>query len=287
MKVRTQATAPFAPQGQPGVTPTPVPPPELMLSTESVYQGGTILLSLVGQVKEGSVTFLNRTRRLSKGKQSIYTFIGIDTEDRFGTQTLRVDFSLVSGSKGSLTAQVRVLENRWTVDAIVLPPSLSILLDPKVNADEQTILNQVYGGASAEKLWDGPWLVPSGGPVTTRFGEERSYNGGPVSGHHLGTDIGAADGAPVGATNAGRVVMARQVQLRGNMVIVDHGGGLFSGYAHLKSFAVAEGQDVQPGDAVGFVGSSGLSTGAHLHWEMVAGGVFVDALRFTDGSNGF
>jgi murein DD-endopeptidase MepM/ murein hydrolase activator NlpD len=71
------------------------------------------------------------------------------------------------------------------------------------------------------------------------------------------------------------------------MVVVDHGGGLFSGYAHLKSFAVAEGQTVTQGDTVGYVGSTGLSTGAHLHWEIAAGGVLVDAVRFTDGSNGF
>jgi murein DD-endopeptidase MepM/ murein hydrolase activator NlpD len=71
------------------------------------------------------------------------------------------------------------------------------------------------------------------------------------------------------------------------MVVVDHGGGVFSGYAHLASLAVAEGELVAMGDTLGFVGSTGLSTGAHLHWEMAAGGVLVDGIRFVDGSNGF
>jgi murein DD-endopeptidase MepM/ murein hydrolase activator NlpD len=62
---------------------------------------------------------------------------------------------------------------------------------------------------------------------------------------------------------------------------------LFSGYAHLSELSVAEGQLVGQGDRVGLVGSTGLSTGAHLHWEMATGGVLVDALRFTDGTNGF
>jgi murein DD-endopeptidase MepM/ murein hydrolase activator NlpD len=62
---------------------------------------------------------------------------------------------------------------------------------------------------------------------------------------------------------------------------------VLSGYAHLDSFAVAEGQLVATGEAAGFVGSTGLSTGAHLHWELSVGGVLVDALRFVDGSNGF
>jgi murein DD-endopeptidase MepM/ murein hydrolase activator NlpD len=71
------------------------------------------------------------------------------------------------------------------------------------------------------------------------------------------------------------------------MVIIDHGGGLFSGYAHLNAYVVSEGQSVKTGDIIGYVGSTGLSTGAHLHWEMAANGIVVDALRFTDGSNGF
>ena len=84
-----------------------------------------------------------------------------------------------------------------------------------------------------------------------------------------------------------KVVLARQMQVRGNMVIIDHGGGLFSGYAHLSAFNVAEGQMVEAGEVIAMSGNTGLSTGAHLHWEMSSGGILLDALRFTDGSNGF
>ncbi|MGH2609116.1 MAG: M23 family metallopeptidase, partial [Tepidiformaceae bacterium] len=168
-----------------------------------------------------------------------------------------------------------------------LGPSQTALLDPKVTEQELAELMRVYGARSPEKLWSQGWQLPVDGPLTTRFGEQRSYNGGPVTGYHGGTDLGAEMGVPVGSCNSGRVVMARQLQIRGNMVIVDHGGGLFSGYAHLSELAVAEGQLVGQGDRVGLVGSTGLSTGAHLHWEMATGGVLVDALRFTDGTNGF
>jgi murein DD-endopeptidase MepM/ murein hydrolase activator NlpD len=123
--------------------------------------------------------------------------------------------------------------------------------------------------------------------VTTRFGDLRSYNGGPVSGHHSGTDLGADLSTPVVATNSGRVVMARQLRVHGNMVIIDHGGGVYSVYAHLSSFAAAEGQVVSAGDIIGYVGNTGLSTGAHLHWEMSVGGVLVDPMKFSDGSGGF
>jgi murein DD-endopeptidase MepM/ murein hydrolase activator NlpD len=140
---------------------------------------------------------------------------------------------------------------------------------------------------SPEKLWDGPWQLPVQGAVTARYGEQRSVNGGPPSGHHGGTDFGAEEGTPVFATNAGRVVLARELKVRGSMVIIDHGGGLFSGYGHLSAIHVREGQAVAAGEHIADVGNTGLSTGAHLHWEMASQGVFLDALRFADGSNGF
>lgn len=275
----------------PGATPTatgtPVAPPEVVLSSEQVAQGGTLLLSLVGQLKDGSVTLFERRTPLIQGARSIYAFIGIGTDDAAGAQPLRIDFTLEGGSRGTLNEGIVVLRNEWTVDSVVLPARLAALLDPRVTADENAILAKVYRGITNEKLWNTGWLQPTGGPLTTRFGERRSYNGSPADGHHSGCDIGSPEGTPVSVTNSGRVVMARQMQLRGNMVVVDHGGGLYSGYAHLASFAVGEGQAVAQGDVVGFVGSTGLSTGAHLHWEMSAGGVLVDAMRFVDGTNGF
>jgi murein DD-endopeptidase MepM/ murein hydrolase activator NlpD len=213
--------------------------------------------------------------------------VGIGTDDPPGIHPLRIDFTTDAGSKGSLNAQANVLPTAWTVDSVTVSTKLAALLDPRVQADEANFLAGVYSQVTNEKLWADGWLQPVGGGVTTRFGDERSYNGAPLAGHHSGTDIGAAEGVPVAATNNGRVVLARQLRLRGNMVVVDHGGGLFSGYAHLSSFAVAEGQAVETGETVGYVGSTGLSTGAHLHWEMATGGVVVDAFRFLDGTNGF
>jgi murein DD-endopeptidase MepM/ murein hydrolase activator NlpD len=274
--------------GLPTPTLTPTAPPELVLSTEQVYQAGTVLVSVTGNVAGGSVTFLGRTNRLTKGTRSWYAFVGVGTEDPVGRAPLKADFALANGSKGSLTADVTVLRTQWTVDSLIFTEAQTqTFLDPKVVAAENSLLDQIYRTNTDKKLWDGPWLVPTQGALTSRFGEQRAVNGSEPSGHHGGTDLGAKEGTPVYATNSGRVVMARQLQLRGNMVIIDHGGGLLSGYGHLSAFAAAEGQDVQAGDLIGYVGNTGLSTGAHLHWEMSVNGVLVDALRFNDGSNGF
>ncbi len=268
-------------------TPTSVPPPEVIISTTTPNQGGTMLVSVVGEISGGVITFLDRAHPLTKGQQSMYAFVGVDAEDPPGEHALRIDFTLTGGSQGTTTEQVSVLSTGWEVDEVTLGPDQTTLLDPKVTEAELAELLSVYGQRSPEKLWSQGWSLPIDGPLTTRFGEQRSYNGGPVSGHHGGTDLGAEMGTPVGCCNSGRVVMARQLQIRGNMVVVDHGGGLFSGYAHLSEFSVAEGQLIGQGETVGLVGSTGLSTGAHLHWEMASAGVLVDALRFTDGTNGF
>ncbi|MEO6398706.1 MAG: M23 family metallopeptidase [Tepidiformaceae bacterium] len=267
---------------------TPIPAPELLLSAVQIYQAGSVLASVTGQVSSGTVTFLGRTLPLTRGTQSLYAFVPTDTEDAPGPHPIRIDFTQPNGTKGTLNDTVSVLKTQWTVDSLTFTESQTeTLLDPKVVAAELATLKGVYAKVTVEKLWAGGWQLPLDGPITARFGEQRSINGSEPAGHHGGTDLGVSIGTPVHATNAGRVVLARQLQVRGNMVIIDHGGGLFSGYAHLSTLGVADGQAVEAGEVIGMSGNTGLSTGAHLHWEISSGGVLLDALRFTDGTNGF
>jgi len=271
-----------------GPTPTPLPPPELLLSATNVYQAGAILASVTGELGSGSITFMGRKYPLTKGTQSLYAFLSVGTEDPPGPAPIKVDFALKNGSKGTLTADATIIKTQWTVDALdFTDDQTSSLLDPKLVQAENMLLADTYARYTPEKLWTGQWQLPVQGAVTARMGEQRAVNGGPASGHHGGTDIGVPEGTPVIATNRGRVVMVKQLAVHGNMIIVDHGGGLLSGYAHLSKFSVSEGQEVNAGDVLGLSGNTGLSTGAHLHWEISANGILVDALRFTDGSNGF
>jgi murein DD-endopeptidase MepM/ murein hydrolase activator NlpD len=289
VKVRVVTPAGGAnPGGPPGATSTPFATPEILLSTSNVYEAGAVLVSVTGPVTSGALNFLKRPYTLTKGAQSMYAFVGVDADDPPGKYPLTVSYVLPNGSKGALAdEEITILKTNWTVDSVIVGASLSALLDPAVGDAETNQLKTIYSQYTPEKYWKVGWIQPVEGTITTRFGEQRSYNGSPPAGHHGGTDIGADFGVPVTATNNGRVVMARQLRLRGNMVVIDHGGGLFSGYAHMSSFAAAEGQMVSQGDVIGYVGSTGLSTGSHLHWEIAANGISLDALRFLDGSNGF
>lgn len=109
---------------------------------------------------------------------------------------------------------------------------------------------------------------PAEGPVSGVFGSQRFYNG--IGGApHSGLDIAGPAGAPVHAAADGVVVLAAaDLFLTGRTVMIDHGLGLISSYAHLSRLDVAAGDTVRKGDLVGAVGATGLATGAHLHWGM-------------------
>jgi murein DD-endopeptidase MepM/ murein hydrolase activator NlpD len=123
-----------------------------------------------------------------------------------------------------------------------------------------------------------PAGLPIGGRLTSQFGSRIN----PVSGaqqHHAGIDLAAATGSPVATTGNGVVRFAGYAGNYGLLVVVDHGGGVESRYAHLSRLAVSRGQSVTRGQAVGLVGSTGRSTGPHLHYEVRANGRALNPLR--------
>lgn len=288
-KVPTLAPPPPTNEPTPTETPSPTPiaEPELIVSTTTTGLAGTIRVSVTGDVESGEAELLGRAYPLIQGSESMYTFLGVGVLDIPGLYTLEVRIVTANGSTATLTEEITVTATVWTVEYLEFDAATTALLDPVKIAAERQILADIYGKSTDEKLWDGPWLLPTDGHITGIFGEQRSINGSEPGGHHGGTDFGADLGSPVTASNSGIVVLARQLDLRGNMVIIDHGGGVFTGYAHMNVFAVAEGQTVEAGQLIGQVGSTGLSTGAHVHWEMSIHGILVDALWFTDGTNGF
>ena len=265
-----------------------IEPPELLVSVDRVVQGSAILVSVTGSVAEGEVEFLGQRFPLTQGDFSKYTYVGIGVFDAPGTHTLHVRLTLTNGTAGSFGHEITVSETEWDIAHLYYVEGAGEpVLDQAERDREAILLEQTYALETPEKLWQGRWRVPIQGDLSSQFGERRSFNDGPVGGNHGGADFGAPEGTPVTAANSGRVALARQLAVRGNMVIIDHGGGVLSGYAHLSAFAVAEGQQVEKGQVIAFVGSSGLSTAPHLHWEVSVHGVLVDPLRFIDNRNGF
>jgi murein DD-endopeptidase MepM/ murein hydrolase activator NlpD len=121
------------------------------------------------------------------------------------------------------------------------------------------------------------FIWPVNGPITSPFG----YRSDPVLGGnrlHAGVDIGASSGTPIKAAGDGVVVMAGWNGGYGNFTLIDHGGGLATGYGHQSRIGVRVGQHVSTGEVIGNVGSTGASTGPHLHWEVRVNGTPVDPM---------
>jgi murein DD-endopeptidase MepM/ murein hydrolase activator NlpD len=112
-----------------------------------------------------------------------------------------------------------------------------------------------------------PMIWPAHGPISGVYGSQRILNGEPRA-PHMGVDIAAPMGAPVVAAAGGVIRLAETLFLTGNTVLIDHGYGLETSYAHLSRLEVAPGQRVRQGEEIGRVGATGRATGPHLHWGM-------------------
>lgn len=116
-----------------------------------------------------------------------------------------------------------------------------------------------------DKVWEGNFILPLENSISTAFGTKRIINKKKNS-IHRGIDIRGKKGEKVNATNTGRVVLAEELFFGGNTLILDHGQGIYSLYMHLSAFNVAVDDIVAKGSVIGFVGSTGRSTGPHLHF---------------------
>jgi murein DD-endopeptidase MepM/ murein hydrolase activator NlpD len=127
------------------------------------------------------------------------------------------------------------------------------------------------------QLWTDAFVAPRASRVTSGYGRARVFNGA-VQSRHMGTDYAGAVGAPVKAVNRGVVRIVDSFYYGGNVIYVDHGGGLVTAYLHLSDQAVAVGDTVEKGQVIGKVGSTGRVTGPHLHLIVRYGNVTVDPL---------
>ncbi len=160
---------------------------------------------------------------------------------------------------------------------------LTRILTSSEHADENQRIRAALNASVGPPLWRGKFRAPVPGPVTSPFGSRRFYNKGKAAWRHKGVDLRAALGSPVGASNRGTVILAKKnTTTYGGAVIVDHGGGLVSAYFHLGPILVRQGESVVKGQILGEVGTGGISTGPHLHWQLSLRGFAVHPLQWVE-----
>ncbi|MBC7348390.1 MAG: M23 family metallopeptidase [Candidatus Aminicenantes bacterium] len=209
--------------------------------------------------------------------------LGLDVMSRPGEKNLEIELWAGGQPLEKLSVSLEVAardfpRRKLTVDQKYVTPPREVLARIKREAE---LLALVYSTTSPDWLVEGPFILPCDGKLTPNFGQQRIYNNVPRS-VHTGVDIAVPAGHPIKSINSGRVVLASDLYYSGKTVIIDHGLGLFSSYSHLSKLLVRRGEMVRTGQVVGLAGSTGLSTGPHLHWAVKIYEARVDPLSLLE-----
>lgn len=159
-------------------------------------------------------------------------------------------------------------------DLTVTGETASIYTSDNLKKDNERVA-EAKSASLPEKLWKGAFIRPVEGRISTQFAQER-YTNGKYTSRHSGVDIAAPEGTEVRAAAAGKVVFSGDLIVTGKTVIIDHGLSLFTSYCHLSEIKADAGMSVGQWDVIGLVGSTGYSTGPHLHYNATLKGSIVD-----------
>ena len=224
----------------------------------ALEQGGLVL----GQVDPGSRVMLNGNAiPVSASGQFLLGF------DRDAAPAAKLE---VRHPDGWTEAQdLRIAKRDWDIQRIDGLPPRMVTPPPEVLARiaEENALIRAARDASGLRPWfETGFVMPSEGRISGIFGSQRILNGEPRNPHN-GLDIAAPTGTPVVAAADGTVSLTHEgMYFSGKTVMIDHGLGLESVYIHMSKIHVEDGQNVRQGDLIGEIGSTGRSTGPHLHW---------------------
>jgi len=234
----------------------------------------------------GHGIFMVRTRTLTEGDLSLelwsgWTLIGLDQGS--GQAVLEVSGTTQAGREAAGTRAVSIQSKQFPVEELSVAPKF-VTPPPEVEKRlqrERRKLSGLYKRRNSLPPPEGSFGRPVPGQPSSAFGTRRMFNGKPRS-PHPGLDLRAGTGTPVSAAGSGIVVLAEDLYYSGNTVILDHGGGLFTLYAHLSEIRVEEGQEVRKEQVVALSGATGRVTGPHLHWGAKIGNRPFDPMALLD-----
>ncbi|MBL8161587.1 MAG: LysM peptidoglycan-binding domain-containing protein, partial [Anaerolineae bacterium] len=213
-----------------------------------------------------SGTFLGRSLVSFTDTGVVHTiFIGIPVFTEPGVYPLDLSLTDAAGTVSTMQVNVQVLSGSYGSETITILADRTDLLDTNVEAAEQSLIEGVMNQLSPTRFFEGPMGLPAAASISSPFGRNRSYNGGPITRFHSGTDFAGAPGSPVLAAAPGVIVLADTLNVRGRATVIDHGWGIFTGYWHQTDQYVQVGDVVSVGQVIGTIGSSGRVTGPHLH----------------------
>lgn len=194
----------------------------------------------------------------------------------YGAKSGQYPLTIKVGGK-AFSYQLTVADYEFEVQHLTIDPGTAAASNTAdANLEWERKIEPLKLISDDTRYWSGTFIQPVQGPISTQYGMTRYTNGSTVPSRHSGIDIAAGRYSPVQATNNGRVQFAGFLQLTGNTVVIEHGMGLKSLYYHMESLSTTTDAMVNKGDEIGKVGSTGYSTGPHLHFCMSVNNVFIN-----------
>jgi len=243
------------------------------VSPKSVNLGDTLRITCPPDFT--SVSFNGRTARLfaqPDGKR--FGLLPISVKDSTGPSALML---VREGSAQPVQLFISIRKTIFPTQNVKLSPEIEALHS---TPEEMALLNSFKVEISDTRFWQDPLAAPVSGCMTSPFGVKRLHNGKPTGEYHGGVDQRTPAGEPIRAVAAGTVTFAQQFNVLGNAVGIDHGQGLESMYLHMSKLVATPGAQVQRGDILGYAGSTGRSTGPHLHWVLYVNSINVNPAQW-------
>ena len=249
-----------------------------------VYAGDSfrVIISSSGGLLGSLKVFGKSTPLLSVDSDVLSSVVAVPIGQRSGTVALELTVTGINW-RISKIMQLEILERPVRVDRIYRTDEMvRISTDGSSFAEEVDLRQQQTKTYSTRQYRSNFMRVPVAGVISTFFGDMRAYENAPPRNPHSGVDFAAPKGTLVSATAGGYVIFSSTMPVRGKSIVIDHGSGVFSGYHHLSKVYLAVGSWINAGEYLGEVGSTGYSTGPHLHWEVLVYGTPTDPIQWLE-----
>lgn len=250
----------------------------------SLIQGQVGLFRLLGDnTSEARVLFRGREYPFfASDDEGLYALVVADIDAQARDYPISVIAQLDDGSIVNFDDILTIESGEFVRLNFEVSPNLGYLTNPVLERNEYARLGSLIEDLTPERFWsDTGFVLPIETAVTSGFGQYRILNGA-VQTRHTGWDQSAPIGTSVIPMAEGEIVFAGQLDIRGNYILINHGWGVYSGYAHLSQINVERGQTVEQGQIIAATGNTGRSGGPHLHWEIAVNGEWIDGALFAE-----
>jgi murein DD-endopeptidase MepM/ murein hydrolase activator NlpD len=251
----------------------------LLAVTNHAYQGGVALVKLEGFYNKPTVYYKAKKAKVIYQDDAYYAALGIGVSEKVGKRHI---VAVGDGLKKHYYFYVK--PKKYKTSYIKLKTNKRVNLskpDLSRHYKERAKVKKLINGFNTSLDMDLNFIAPLHGRISSPYGKKRVYNGVPKA-PHTGTDIAAKRGTPIVATQSGIVAIRENLFFTGNTIYLDHGEGVISLYCHMSKFAVNEGDFVKQGDIIGYVGTTGRSTGPHLHFGVILNNTSINPELFVE-----